>query len=43
MRQAMRIALPFLWAGATIGIVMALIVVSRVERYSTVRAAEQRS
>ena len=43
MRQAMRIALPFLWAGATIGIVMALIVVSRVEHYSTVRAAEQRS
>jgi hypothetical protein len=38
MRLEMRIAMPLLWAGATIGIVLALIVVVRVERRSAVMA-----
>jgi hypothetical protein len=42
IRLGMRIAIPFLWVGATIGIVLALIVVRRVERNSAV-AAEQPS
>jgi hypothetical protein len=43
LRLEMRIAMPFLWAGATIGIVIALIVVSRVERRSAAAAARRPS